>query len=276
MFKATSALCLRLTGRLTLAILCCTLLAGFARAQDSIPDGQLDVPYVPTPPEVVELMLQMAQVQPDDYLIDLGSGDGRIVIAAAKDYGVKQALGVDLDPQRIEEAEENARAAKVEDRVRFEQGDLFEQDLSEATVLTMYLLSSVNMQLRPVILETLEPGTRVVSHAFNMGDWQPDRHEQVNYASVYLWIVPAKVDGTWQLNTERGEELLLDLDQQFQEFEGTARLGKEEMSVTAGQLNGREIRFTLNNEEYVGRVEDDRMIAVAGPDTAQGWQARRL
>src|SRR5690606_42044730 len=92
-----------------------------------------------------------------------------------------------------------------------------------------------------------------------MGDWQPDRHEQVNYASVYLWIVPAKVDGTWQLNTERGEELLLDLDQQFQEFEGTARLGKEEMSVTAGQLNGREIRFTLNNEEYVGRVEDDQI-----------------
>jgi ubiquinone/menaquinone biosynthesis C-methylase UbiE len=133
----------------------------------------------------------MAKIRPDDFLIDLGSGDGRIPITAAKKFGIK-AMGIDLNPRRIEESNENARAAGVIDKVQFVQGDLFQQDISKASVLTMYLLPNVNMKLRPKILSDLKPGTRVVSHAFSMGDWIPDAisHEADGRNTVYLWIVP--------------------------------------------------------------------------------------
>jgi len=147
----------------------------------------LDVPYVPTPEAVVDKMLEMAEVKGDDFLIDLGSGDGRIPVAAAKKYGIR-AHGVDLDPQRILEANENAKREKVTDKVTFAEQDLFKTDLSRATVITMYLLSSVNMKLRPTLMK-LKPGTRIVSHAFNMGDWEPDRTETVEGRSIYMWIV---------------------------------------------------------------------------------------
>jgi cyclopropane fatty-acyl-phospholipid synthase-like methyltransferase len=149
---------------------------------------ELDVPYVPTPQAVVEKMLEMADIKDGDYLIDLGSGDGRIPVTAAKKYGI-QALGVDLNPVRVQEANENAKREKVTDKVEFREEDLFKTDLSKATVITMYLLNSVNMKLRPELLK-LKPGTRIVSHSFGMGNWQPDREETVEGRTVYMWIVP--------------------------------------------------------------------------------------
>lgn len=148
---------------------------------------ELDVPYVPTPQTVVDKMLEMAEVKSGDVLIDLGSGDGRIPITAAQKYGVT-ALGVDLNPVRVNEAKANAERAGVADKVAFREEDLFKTDLSKATVITMYLLSRVNMELRPALMK-LKPGTRIVSHAFNMGDWQPDKSVKVDGRDVYLWIV---------------------------------------------------------------------------------------
>lgn len=148
---------------------------------------ELDVPYVPTPQAVVDKMLEMAEVKSGDVLIDLGSGDGRIPITAAQKYGVT-ALGVDLNPVRVNEAKANAERAGVADKVAFREEDLFKTDLSKATVITMYLLSRVNMELRPALMK-LKPGTRIVSHAFNMGDWQPDKSAKVDGRDVYLWIV---------------------------------------------------------------------------------------
>ncbi|MCC7252583.1 class I SAM-dependent methyltransferase [Hyphomicrobium sp.] len=148
---------------------------------------QLDVPFFTTPQAVVDKMLEMAEIKGDDVLLDLGSGDGRIPITAAKRYGI-QAQGVDLDPQRVIEANENAKREKVADKVTFQKQDLFETDLSQATVITMYLLGSINLKLRPALMR-LKPGTRIVSHSFNMGSWEPDRSERVDGRTVYLWIV---------------------------------------------------------------------------------------
>ena len=150
-----------------------------------------DVMYVPTREPVVAAMLEMANVNSDDIVYDLGSGDGRIVIAAAKEYGAR-GVGIDIDPKRIAESNENAEKAGVTDKVEFIEADLFESDFSEASVVTLYLLSSLNEKLRPSLLEQLEPGTRVVSHAFDMGDWEPEEVRKVDGATVYLWIVPEK------------------------------------------------------------------------------------
>ncbi|WP_114782789.1 class I SAM-dependent methyltransferase [Botryobacter ruber] len=152
---------------------------------------KLDVPYVPTSRAVVDAMLKLANVTQDDVLYDLGCGDGRIVITAAKKYGAT-GTGVDIDPQRIHEANENARTEEVTDKVKFVEGNLFEMDLSDATVVTMYLLPSVNLKLRPRLLEQLKPGTRIVSHAFDMGDWEPEQTVLVNGSTIYLWTIPEK------------------------------------------------------------------------------------
>lgn len=170
-------------------------LAGFAIAANAPAVAQeapkLDVPFVPTPQETVDRMLAMAKVGPNDYLIDLGSGDGRIPITAAKKFGIR-AMGVDLNPVRIAESNDNAKKEGVTDKVQFVQGDLFQQDISKATVLTMYLLPDVNMKLRPKIWSDLKPGTRIVSHAFTMGDWTPEATTTGpdGRNTVYLWIVP--------------------------------------------------------------------------------------
>jgi ubiquinone/menaquinone biosynthesis C-methylase UbiE len=150
-----------------------------------------DVPYVPTPDAVVDKMLEVAKVGPRDVVYDLGSGDGRIVITAAKKYRAR-GVGIDIDPQRVKEAQDNARKAGVADRVEFRQGDLFQADIKDATVVTLYLLSSVNLQLRPKLLAELKPGTRVVSHAFQMGDWKPAEVHRVDRTSVYYWVIPEK------------------------------------------------------------------------------------
>lgn len=152
----------------------------------------LDVPYVPTPQTVVEEMLRIAQVNDKDVLYDLGSGDGRIVITAAQKYGIS-GVGVDIDPQRIEEAKANAQKAGVSDRVEFRQEDLFKTDFSKATVVTLYLLPKINRQLRPRLLKELKPGTRIVSHQFDMGDWKPEKVVQVDGRTIYYWVVPETV-----------------------------------------------------------------------------------
>lgn len=150
-----------------------------------------DVPYVPTPETVVEKMLELAQVGPEDVVYDLGSGDGRIVITAAKKYGAR-GLGVDIDPELIKQARENANNAGVSDRVEFREGNLFEMDLSNASVVTLYLLQSLNMKLRPKLLAELKPGTRIVSHSFDMGDWKPLQEVEIEGRKIYYWIAPAK------------------------------------------------------------------------------------
>jgi SAM-dependent methyltransferase len=171
------------------AVLTLACAAAGATAQTATP--ALDVPYVPTPERVVNAMLKLAQVRRGDVLYDLGSGDGRIVIAAAKRYGVR-GTGVDIDPRRVREANTNARKAGVAKQVRFLNQDLFAIDFSEATVVTLYLLPRINLQLRPKLLAELKPGTRIVSHGFDMGDWKPDRVVEVGTSTLYLWTIPPR------------------------------------------------------------------------------------
>jgi hypothetical protein len=209
----------------------------------------LDVPYVPTPREVVAVMLALAGPTRDDVLYDLGSGDGRIVIEAARRFGTR-GVGVDLDPVRVEEATANARRAGVQGRVRFRRQDLFDTDLRPASVVTLYLLPRVNLELRPKMFEQLRPGTRVVSHAFDMGDWRPDTVVEVKVsqglgrAMVYAWTIPAKVAGSWTLTTPEGRRISLPLRQRFQRFTGPGGL--------SGRLVGDRIDFTLT-ERVNGR-----------------------
>jgi len=167
-------------------LLALVVAAGAAEARE------LDVPYFPTPQPAVEKMLKMAGIKDGDYLIDLGSGDGRIPITAARLYGIR-ALGVDLDPARIIQANENAKRERVTDKVVFREQDLFETDLGEATVVTMFLLGSVNLKLKPRLLQ-LKPGTRILSYGWSMGDWEPDRTEMVEGKPIYMWIVRGEND----------------------------------------------------------------------------------
>lgn len=150
-----------------------------------------EVPYVPTENSVVDAMLKLAGVKSTDVVYDLGCGDGRIVVRAAKNYGAR-AVGVDIDPNRIQQARENAKRNMVENLVRFEENDLFDADIREASVVTLYLLPNVNVRLRPKLLRDLKSGTRIVSHSFDMGDWKPQKEEQVDGTTIYLWTVPEK------------------------------------------------------------------------------------
>lgn len=221
--------------------------------------AQYDVPYVPTPQPVVDKMLEMANVTKDDYLIDLGSGDGRIVVTAAQKYGAT-ALGVDLNPERISEANANAQRARVTDQVKFLQQDLFKTDISKADVLTMYLLPSVNLKLRPVVLDTLRPGTRVVSHAFDMGEWTPDETATVEGKTIYRWIVPAKVAGTWTVTEEGGKSYDLTLEQTFQQVKGTMKGG----GAVSGKLDGTKLTLSVGDRTLTGEVTGAKMQGTAG------------
>ncbi len=233
------------------------------------PSVKLDVPYVPTPPEVVARMLDLAQVKPGQFVIDLGSGDGRIAIAAAQ-RGAR-ALGVDIDPDRVIEARANAERAGVADRVRFVQQNLFDTPIGEADVLAMYLLHRINFSLRPRILREMRPGTRVVSHAFDMDTWTPEQQETVNGRAVYLWIVPARVEGTWRV--ENGDRrFVIDLKQEFQTVTGTQASGDATKPIANATLNGRTITFTVELDgspiTFRGEVDGDTM-------SGQGWRATR-
>jgi SAM-dependent methyltransferase len=156
-----------------------------------LPERAPDVPYVPTPQEVVDAMLEVADVKPGDVLYDLGSGDGRIVVTAAQRFGVR-GVGIDINPERIQEAEANAKEAGVENLTEFRQEDLFKADFGEATVVTMYLLPSVNNRLKPKLLNDLKPGTRIVSHAFDIEGWEPERVIEADGRTIYFWVVPEK------------------------------------------------------------------------------------
>jgi SAM-dependent methyltransferase len=180
-------------------LLAAILFAAVGKAQENQPRRPPDVPFVPTTDQAVQAMLKLADVKKTDVVYDLGCGDGRIVIAAARDFGAR-AVGIDINPQRIAEAKENAQKAGVEKLVRFEENDLFEADIHEATVVTLFLLSSVNLKLRPKLLNDLKPGTRIVSNTFDMGDWKPEKEvtvddpEQGSYFSrrLFLWTVPPR------------------------------------------------------------------------------------
>ncbi len=227
----------------------------------------LDVPYVATPREVVAVMLALAGPTRDDVLYDLGSGDGRIVIEAARRFGTR-GVGVDLNPVRVEEASANARRAGVQGRVRFRRQDLFETDLRPASIVTLYLLPRVNLELRPKMFEQLRPGTRVVSHAFDMGDWRPDTVVEVKVkqglgrAMVYAWTIPAQVAGSWTLTTPEGRRVVLQLRQRYQRFTGPGGL--------SGRLAGDRIDFTLT-ERVNGRPLTRRFT---GRVTAGGMSGR--
>ena len=178
-----------MTKTLVWLYLFCFAAVSLLAQEPSLQQRAPDVPYVPTPPEVVDEMLKLASVTKSDYVIDLGCGDGRIVIAAAKNYGA-HALGIDINPERIAEAQDNAKKAGVQDLVEFKQGDLFKADLSKATVVTLYLLTTVNLKLRPKLLKELTPGTRVVSHSFEMGEWKPEKTAEVGYRRIFFWTIP--------------------------------------------------------------------------------------
>jgi SAM-dependent methyltransferase len=166
-------------------------LISIAAAQGPKTEKIPEVPYVPTDNAVVDGMLKLAGVKSTDIVYDLGCGDGRIVVRAAKNYGA-HGVGVDINPVRIQEARENAKRNDVENLVRFEEGDLFDADIHDATVVTLYLLPNVNLRLRPKLLKDLKPGTRIVSHSFDMGDWKPEKEEQVEGATIYLWTIQEK------------------------------------------------------------------------------------
>lgn len=226
-----------------------------------------DVVWVPTPQETVELMLNMAKLTKDDFHWDLGSGDGRTVITAAK-RGAR-ARGIEYNPDMVALSRENAKAAGVSDRAIFEQADLFKTDFSQATVLTLFLLPDINLRLRPQILD-MRPGTRVVSNTFMMGtgddEWVPDETRRVtedcvSWCTAHLWIVPAKVNGKWTLD---GQPLVL--NQKFQVVSGT--LGGA--AISDGKLNGTSITFTANGRTYTGTVSNDGR-SIAG----EGWKATR-
>ncbi len=220
----------------------------------------LDVPYVPTPQEVVDRMLQLGKIRAGEFHIDLGSGDGRIAVTSASKYGAR-SLGVDLNPVRIEEARANAKKANVSDRALFELKNLFETDIGKADIVTMYLLPSVNIDLRPKVLRDMWPGTRIVSHAFDMGDWKPDHRESVIGRTVYLWVIPARVQGRWSV--EGSHQFTVNIQQQYQEISGTAEFGGKSVPLRDAALSGAEIGFAIDIDgmpiRFQGIVTGDRI-----------------
>jgi len=228
-----------------------------------------DVVWVPTSQALVDKMLDMAKVTPQDYVIDLGSGDGRTVITAAK-RGAR-AMGIEYNPDMVELSKRNAAAAGLtEDKAKFMKADLFETDFTQATVITMFLLPSINLKLRPKILD-MKPGTRVVSNTFTMEDWEPDETQTIqgdctSWCTALFWVVPAKVEGTWQM---AGGTLAL--TQQFQKISGT--MGST--AIADGKLHGDEISFTVGNAHYTGHVNGTSMKGTLTGGSGGSWTATK-
>ncbi|MBX9775014.1 MAG: class I SAM-dependent methyltransferase [Xanthobacteraceae bacterium] len=250
--------------------------AGLAFAEPKAPFeprvGQAgkDVIWVPTAQALVDRMLDLAQVRPDDLLMDLGSGDGRTVITAAK-RGTR-AIGVEYNPDMVELSRRSAKEAGVTELATFTQADLFATDFSKATVITMFLLPSINLKLRPKILE-MKAGTRVVSNSFDMGDWRPEQTveaqgECTSYCRAHLWIVPAKVEGTWKLPD--GD---LRLEQTFQTLLGTFRTGASTFNIVDGKVIGDTVSFVAGDTRYIGRVNGKTIEGIT--QTSTGWSAKR-
>jgi hypothetical protein len=251
-------------------------------SQEKVPNNEFqpevgqegkDVVWVPTPQLLVEKMLDLAKITPKDFLMDLGSGDGRTVITAAK-RGTN-AIGIEYNPDMVGLSRRNAEREGVIDKAQFVQADLFETDLSKATVITMFLLPDINISLRPKLLD-LKPGTRVVSNTFTMEDWQFDDTAKISdnitrWNTAYLWIIPAKVEGTWKLS-----DGALTLTQQFQMISGTLTKGNKSIVISGGRLRGNEINFTVGNDFYRGTVDGSK---IEGTITSGGsnnkWSATR-
>ncbi len=221
-----------------------------------------DVIWVPTPDDVVERMLRMAQVTPNDYVVDLGAGDGKIAIAAAKKFGAR-ALGIEYNPDMAKHAQRNVEKAGVTARARIIQGDIFVTDFTQASVVTMYLLPALNLKLRPQIL-AMRPGTRVVSHSFNMEDWEPDETSNLDGRRAYFWLVPASVAGKWSLDLG-GERYDLALEQRYQKLDGSIALkGGVELGLRDARLRGAALSFAYVDQsgmrrDFSGRVNGNRM-----------------
>jgi hypothetical protein len=242
-----------------------------------------DVIWVPTPQALVDRMLQMANTKPNDYVVDLGAGDGRTVITAAKKFGAR-ALGVEYNPEMVELAKRAAEKEGVAGKAQFIRADIFQTDFSEATVLTLYLLPSLNVKLRPTILN-MKPGTRVVSHAFDMGEWKPDQTDTAEGRTAHLWIVPAKVGGTWRWDMTGGGARTYEatLQQEFQTFGGVARADSKPLKLTNGTLAGDVVSFTVGEgdarRDFTGRVNGNRIegtMKAAGNATPAKWTATRV
>lgn len=230
-----------------------------------------DVVWVPTPEALVDKMLELAKVTPQDYLIDLGSGDGRTVITAAK-RGTR-AHGIEYNPDMVELSKRRAAAAGVGDKATFAKADLFESDFSQATVITMFLLPQINLKLRPKILD-LKPGTRIVSNSFTMGEWEADESASTSdhcsgYCTALLWIVPAKVEGSWQFAD--GEIIL---KQSYQMITGSLEAGGRSASLVGARLRGDEIYIRTDDNEYRGRVSGDTISGTS--KSGAEWKATRV
>jgi SAM-dependent methyltransferase len=264
-----------------LGLLLLTATAAFAQAQSEVKEytpreGQAgkDVIWLPTRETVVDKMLDLAQVTPQDFVIDLGAGDGRTVIAAAK-RGAR-ALGIEYNPDLVEFAKRNAAKEGVSDRTQFIKADIFESDFSQASVITLFLLPELNLKLRPQILN-LKPGTRIVSNTFPMGEWQPDQTADVTgecstYCTALFWIVPAKVEGEWKLSQGR-----LVLRQDFQTFSGMLESDGTNVQIASGRLKGDAITFSAGGTAYTGRVRGNEMegeFSAAGKNGI--WRAVRV
>ncbi len=256
-----------------------------------------ETPYVQTPQSVVDGMLRLGRVTGKDFLIDLGSGDGRIVITAARRYGTR-GYGVDYDPRLVKLASENARAAGVAGRAKFFERDVFKTDVGKATVLTMYLLPEYNQILRPRLYRQLRPGARIVSHDYDMGEWRPDAEIKVDApdkpvgveksSKVFLWIVPARVEGRWRFNLPAGadqrphqHEVVLDLMQHYQDLSGIAHIGDRDIAIEQASLRGTHISFDLRDGSdpihFDGKVAGERISGkLSGPKgRSVNWRAVR-
>jgi len=233
-----------------------------------------DVIWVPTPDELVNRMLTMAKVTPKDYVVDLGAGDGKIAIAAGKNFGAT-ALGIEYNPDMARLAQCYVQAEGVGNKVKVIQGDIFKEDFSKATVVTMYLLPELNLRLRPILL-AMKPGTRVTSHQFTMGEWEPDEKADIEYRSAYLWIVPAKVEGRWTFSEEGGKpSFTAELKQQFQRISGEANAAGSKNPLVGATLRGEEIKFAFNDAKgqtrtLTGTVRGNEITGtLRGPGTAE-------
>jgi SAM-dependent methyltransferase len=276
----------RILCRSFILIACCLLIAVCVSAQAATESKEYvphpyqegkDVVWVPTEQALTDKMLDLAQVTPQDYVIDLGSGDGRIPITAGR-RGAR-ALGIEFNPDMVALSKRNAIDAGVTGKVAFVEGDLFESDFSQATVVTMFLLPEINLKLRPRILG-LKPGTRIVSNSFDMAEWQADKMVSVSpeegcknsFCQAYLWIVPAKVEGTWSLPQAK-----LLFAQRFQRVFGELQSGADTLLVAKGRLNGDQISFNVGSAEYTGRVNGETMqgtVKIAGKTS--NWNADRI
>ena len=211
-----------------------------------------DVVWVPTPDEVVQRMLRMAKVTPQDTVYDLGAGDGKIAIAAGK-LGAT-SVGIEYNPDMAKLAQCYVQAEELTGKTRIIQGDVFKEDFSKASVVTMYLLPELNLRLRPTILN-MKPGTRVTSHQFTMGDWEPDETAEIDYRTAYLWIVPAKVEGNWTLREQGSNgQYAVNLSQKYQKITGDVAVGSAKQPLVGATVRGEEIRFAFNDDKGVTRT----------------------